>query len=294
MKLNKTQFLGIENEYTNPQTAENILIPFPYEGGVSYGRGTAQAPQAVLDASAYLELYDEVLDTEPYKKGITTLAAPVIPKDPFKMIQMLFDLCTPIVNSGKFCGVIGGDHSISSAFAKALHNRYGRLSVIQLDAHADLRESYEGSPLSHASVMARIRDFTRDTLQIGMRSMSLEEAQLWKRENLKLITMENFRKNEYDLNALLNNLPDPVFLTIDVDVFDWSVIRSTGTPEPGGMYCDEMILILQTIFNKKTVVGFDVVELSYREDDINSPFAVAKLIYKIIGFKQKADITNKS
>jgi agmatinase len=290
MKLNKTQFLGIENEYTNPERAENIIIPFPYEGGVSYGRGTAQAPQAVLDASAYLELYDEILDSEPYRKGIATLAAPSIPKEPYKMIETLFNLCTPIVDSGKFCGVIGGDHSISSAFAKALFNRYGKLSVIQLDAHADLRDSYEGSPLSHASVMARIRDFTRETLQIGIRSMSAEEAQLWKKENLNLITMERFRKNEYDLIALLDKLPDPVFLTLDVDVFDWSVIRSTGTPEPGGMYWDEMMALLQTIFNNKNVVGFDVVELSHRKDDINSPFAAAKLIYKIIGFKQSGKI----
>ncbi len=286
MELNKTQFLGIDNDYTDPDKAQTILIPFPYEGGVSYGKGTAGAPQAVLDASAYLELYDEVLEMEPYRKGIATLAAPKIPKAPYQMIQTLFDISTPIVNTGKFCGVIGGDHSISSGFAKALYNRYGKLSVIQLDAHADLRDSYEGSPLSHACVMSRIREFTRETLQVGIRSMSIEEAELWKKEKLNLITMDQFRKKDYNLDALLAKLPDPVFLTIDVDVFDWSVIRSTGTPEPGGMYWDEMLNLLQIIFVQKEVIGFDVVELSHNKYDINSPFAAAKLIYKIIGFKQ--------
>ncbi len=285
MKLNKTPFLAIGEDYGNPETAATIIIPFPYEGGVSYGKGTAGAPQAVLDASAYLELYDEALDTEPYRSGIATLAEPAVPNEAHKMIDTLYKLSSPIIQSEKFCVVIGGDHSISSGFAKALYDHYGRLSVIQLDAHADLRESYEGSPLSHASVMARIRDFTRDTLQIGIRSISAEEAQVWKSENLSLVTMDRFRKNEYDLVALLDKLPDPLFITLDVDVLDWSVVRSTGTPEPGGMYWDEMMALLKTIFKRKNVVAFDAVELSHKTDDINSPFAVAKLIYKMIGFK---------
>jgi agmatinase len=233
-----------------------------------------------------LELYDEILDMEPYHKGIATLNTPLIPNDPKKMIQLLYDLTMPFVKQEKFIGIIGGDHSISSAIAKALFDYYGRLSVIQLDAHADLRDSYDGSPLSHASVMARIREFTKNTLQIGIRSMSVEEADLWKKENLRLITMDNFRNKRDDLGLLIKNLPNPVFITLDVDVFDWSVISSTGTPEPGGMYWDEILSILKVIFESKNVVGFDVVELSHRADDINSPFAVAKLIYKMIGFKQ--------
>ncbi len=288
MKRHKKQFLGIEEEYTQLDVSANALIPFPYEGGVSYGKGTAKAPQAVIDASIYLELYDEILDMEPYLKGISTVAPPDIPADPQKMIQTLYDICMPLIKSGKFIGVIGGDHSISSAFARALFDHYGRLSVIQLDAHADLRHSYEGSPLSHASVMARIRDFTTDTLQIGIRSMSVEEARVCKDEDINLVTMDLFRKNNFNLTGLLEQLPDPVFITLDVDVFDWSVIRSTGTPEPGGMYWDEMMMVLQNIFLKRNVVGFDVVELSPKEDDINSSFAVAKLIYKIIGMKDTA------
>jgi agmatinase len=134
--------------------------------------------------------------------------------------------------------------------------------------------------------MARIREFTKDTLQVGIRSMSVEEADLWKKEDLKLITMDDFRNKITDLELLIKNLPDPVFITLDVDVFDWSVVRSTGTPEPGGIYWDEMLSILELIFRNKSVVGFDIVELSHRPDDINSPFAAAKLIYKIIGFKQ--------
>jgi agmatinase len=290
MRSNKTPFLGISDNFTDLEKAENVLVPFPYEGGVSYGKGAASAPQAVLDASEYLELYDEVFDSEPYRRGIATIEPPRIANNPEGMMDTLYKITAPLIAEEKFIGVIGGDHSISSAFARALYDYYGELSVIQLDAHADLRHSYEGSLLSHACVMARIREFTRNTLQIGIRSMSAEEAGLWKKENLKLITMDNLRKKTVNLSRMIEELPNPVFVTLDVDVFDWSVIRSTGTPEPGGIYWDEMMEILGTIFRKKKVVGFDVVELSYREDDINSTFAAAKLIYKIIGIKQHYNV----
>jgi agmatinase len=278
-------FLGPDVDHPSFDDAAFVILPVPYEGGVSFGTGTAQAPQAVLEASAYLELYDEVLDCEPYRAGIVTLESPDIPEDDEAMFSTVHTITSSLLGKDKFAVLLGGDHSLTCGFYKALRDKYGPVSVIQLDAHADLRDSYEGSKLSHACTMSRIREYTQDTLQIGIRSMSVEEAERVKAENINLCTMHDFRSGNFNLDAALATLPDPVFITCDVDVFDWSVIASTGTPEPGGLLWDEAMALLQNIFTLKNVVGFDVVELAYRENDRNSPFAVAKLIYKMIGFK---------
>lgn len=285
MKLYSKQFLGLDSEHTSFEKASVVLFPVPYEGGVSYGLGTAKAPDAILDASCYLELYDEVLEIEPYLKGIVTVNPPLIPDNPEDLMQTIYQSTLELIQQKKFVILIGGDHSVSFGYFKAIQEKYGQVSVIQLDAHADLRNTYEGSEWNHACVMSRIRERTSDTLQIGIRSLSAEEAALIKNENIALCTMHQYRSGNFDLDDALNQLPDPVFLTVDVDVFDWSVIASTGTPEPGGFFWDEGISLLQKIFMKKKIVGFDVVELSYRKGDLNSPFAVAKLIYKMIGFK---------
>jgi agmatinase len=284
LTLHPKQFLGLEPEFTAIENAKIIILPFPYEGGISYGAGTAKAPDAVLEASYHLELYDEVLEAEPFRMGIATVAPPFIPRDPEEMIRTVYESTRLLLELGKFVVLIGGDHSLSSGYFNALHERYGQVSIIQLDAHADLRETYDDSPWSHACVMSRIREITSNTLQIGIRSLSLEEAERVKQENIALYTMHEYRNGTCDLQAALQQLPDPVFLTLDVDVFDWSVIMSTGTPEPGGLLWDEALTLLQQIFTKKQVIGFDVVELSYQEHDRNSPFAVAKLIYKMLAF----------
>jgi agmatinase len=187
--------------------------------------------------------------------------------------------------------MLGGDHSLSIGCIQALHTRTDQLSVIQLDAHSDLRDTYEGSRYSHACVMSRIRELTGDTLQIGIRSMSLEEAHKIEKENLAVCTMSAYRNEAFDIDGAIEALPDPVYVTIDVDVFDWSVIRSTGTPEPGGFLWDESLSLLQRIFTRKNVIGIDVVELSHDPHDRNSPFAVAKLIYKMLGFKLAAEVS---
>ncbi len=285
IKLYSKQFLGLESECISFEDAKVIILPFPYEGGISYGAGTAKAPDAILDASYYLELYDEALDAEPFRIGIATVTPPSIPSNPEELIQTVYESTKLLLEKGKFVVLLGGDHSISSGYFKAIRERYGQVSVIQLDAHADLRDTYEGSPLSHACVMSRIREMTSNTLQIGIRSLSLEEAERITREHIDLCPMDKYRNRTFDVNASLQRLPDPVFLTLDVDVFDWSVIMSTGTPEPGGFLWDEGIAILHRIFTMKQVIGFDVVELSYQEHDRNSPFAVAKLIYKMLGLK---------
>jgi agmatinase len=206
-----------------------------------------------------------------------------VSQDHAEMHELIYQRAKEILPYDKFPIFLGGDHSISSALFRALKEKYGGLACVQIDAHADLRDSYEGSPFSHAAVMARIREMTPHALQIGIRSMSQEEAEWIERDRLAVCTMHAFRSHLYDWESALTNLPDPVYLTFDVDAFDWSVIASTGTPEPGGFTWDEVMNIVQHIFHTKQVIGCDVVELSASAYDRNSPFAVAKLIYKMIG-----------
>lgn len=281
MRPHSLQFMGADAAVSF-ENAQTVVLPFPYEGGVSYGKGTAGGPDAILHASAYVELYDELLGWEPYKDGIFTATAPEIPESPEAMIKVLHDELQNLIKKDKFVVLLGGDHSISPAYAQVLNKKFGRLSVIQFDAHADLRSSYDGSPLSHACAMARIREITPDTLQIGIRSLCVEEAELIKKESLQVCMMRELRDGSFDLRKAILALPDPVFITFDVDVFDWSVVRSTGTPEPGGMTWDEVTNVLKMISESRQIAGFDIVELSADENDPNSAFAVAKLVYRMI------------
>jgi agmatinase len=280
------QFLGHENDYAALDGSTYGILPVPYEGAVSFGKGAAEAPDEVLKASQYLEFYDEVLKREPYSAGISTLAPTPVTRNHAEMHEIIYEHSKEICAANKFPIILGGDHSISSASFRAVKENYSRLSCIQIDAHADLRNAYEGSRYSHASVMARIREMTPDALQLGIRSMSKEEAEWIDADQLSVCTMHDMRQNSRYWIDMLKALPNPVYITFDVDAFNWDVIASTGTPEPGGISWDEAMDILQRIFASKRVVGFDAVELSASPYDRNSPFAVAKLIYKMIGFHQ--------
>jgi agmatinase len=293
MKLNSKQFLDLDPEFAEYNTAAVVILPVPYEGGISWGAGTAKGPDAVINASQHLELYDEMLGAEPFRMGIATAMPLKIPSNPEGLHESVYRYSKAVVQQDKFVVLLGGDHSISIGHFQALQEKHPILSVIQLDAHADLRNNYEGNPFSHACVMSRIRQFTGHTLQIGIRSMSLEEARRIKRENIAVCKMTDYRSGNFDIDAAIAGLPDPVYLTVDVDVFDWSVIRSTGTPEPGGFLWDEALTLLQKIFIQKKIVGFDVVELSNDPNDRNSSFAVAKLIYKMLGYKLMATLNHR-
>jgi agmatinase len=286
------QFLDLPAEFSNIETSAAVLLPVPYEGGISFGKGAARGPRAIIDASCYLELYDEVLKAEPYRMGIATLTPLKSYKKADAMQKCIYQNVKTAIQIDKFFVGIGGDHSISIGCVKAFIERYSQLSVIQLDAHSDLRDSYDGSRLSHACVMTRIREYTQHTMQIGIRSMSAEESETIEKETLPVITMHELRKPGMDLDSALSKLPDPVYLSVDVDVFDWSVIRSTGTPEPGGLLWDEAMILLKKIFNQKNVIGFDLVELAAQPNDLNSPFAAAKLIYKMLGFKLESEVNS--
>ena len=285
MELYSKQFLNPGDKYTDFQSAAVAILPVPYEGGISYGGGTAMGPDAVLEASYQLEFYDETLGCEPFRMGIATVMPPEVSNNSEKMQASIYDCARLLIRENKFVVMLGGDHSVTTGYYKALQEKFGQLSVIQLDAHADLRDTYQQDRLSHACVMARLKEFTKNILQIGIRSMSIEEAGIIEAEHLQVYTMADYRKPGFNIDTLIDNLPDPVYLTLDVDVFDWSVIRSTGTPEPGGFLWQEALDLLYKIFMKKNVVGFDVVEVAYNKHDQNSVFAVAKIIYKMLGFK---------
>ena len=292
MEINTAQFLDIDAVYTDIETSYFAVQPIPFEGAVSFGTGTGEAPQVIIETSQYLELYDEVLDFEPYKAGITTLAPTAISSSKTKMQGICFEAARKIMAMKKFPVFLGGDHSISSGTFKAVQKSYPNLSCIQIDAHADLRHEYEGSTLSHASVMARIRETGAEAVQIGIRSMCMDERNLIKEKNYAVFTMHDYRKNKDQTLQALQKLSGPAYLTVDVDAFDWSVIPSTGTPEPGGFLWDEAMSLFSFIFANNNIVACDIVELSPEPDEKNSPFAAAKLIYKLMAFKIKNHCRN--
>ena len=283
-------FLDPPAAYADPATSAVALLPVPYEGGISWGRGAALAPQAVIEASAELEMYDEALRFETCRMGIATLPYPEDLSSPEAMISSVRRATRSILGQGLFPVLLGGDHSVSIGFFQALCEAHPSLSVIQIDAHADLRESYQGDPLSHACIMARVREHTSHTIQIGIRSLCAEEDVRIQREDLCVCTMENYRQGTFDLRAAVRKLPDPVYLTVDVDALDWSVVRSTGTPEPGGFSWYEALDLVRSVFRERDVIAFDVVELAQDPPDRNGAFAVAKLLYKMLGLKLSSHV----
>ncbi len=232
-----------------------------------------------------MELFDEIFYHEPYLAGIATLETLKDVKDGHTLECEIEKIAGNLIEQNKFVIMLGGDHSVTPGFCKACHKRIEDLGVIQLDAHADLRMAFENDAYSHACTMSRIRTFNKNTLQLGIRSLAKEEHDKIVEENIALCTIYQDRKGLFNIDAALAKLPQNVFLSVDVDVFDFNVVRSTGTPDPGGYSWPEGLSLLKDIFFKKNVIGFDVVELAADASDRNSAFAVARLIYKLIGFQ---------
>lgn len=283
-------FLALEDKYANYENSKFVIISAPFEKTVSYGHGTAAGPQAIIDASQYVEFYDEYLDYEAaFVDGITTLEP--IEFSEIDTFEESFEKITKFVEivlkDSKIPIVLGGEHSITQAVYKPFHNKFNNISVLHFDAHSDLRDEYSGTKYSHACVMKRIFELNNDITQIGIRAQCKEEAELIREHNIKTYYMQKIRNNHYGTNwvdELVNNLKDNVFLTFDVDAFDTSVISATGTPEPGGLFWDETLQILEKVIKNKNIVGFDVVELAPNSENTISDFNTAKLIYKIISF----------
>ncbi|OGQ22555.1 MAG: agmatinase [Deltaproteobacteria bacterium RIFCSPLOWO2_02_FULL_44_10] len=279
-------FLGIDPE-KRPENPRIEVIPVPFEATTSYAQGTANAPLAILEASAQVEFYDEELDFEPARVGITTRDMLDFKNRTVEQsMQLIENAVAATVKANRFPLVLGGEHSITPPAVRGVATKYPKLTVVQLDAHADLRQEYEGTPYSHACAMARVReDFP--AVQIGIRSLSKEEALWVKRDKLPVYFAYELHDHKTWMRRTLDDITtDDVYLTVDVDVFDSSIMSETGTPEPGGLTWWDVTTFVRLLMEKKNVVGMDFVELLPTPGRHASDFLVARLISKCIGYWQ--------
>ena len=250
-------FMGVKKAKLD--NARVIVLPVPYEGTVTYGSGTGDGPRAIIEASSHVEFYDDELDFEPYTLGIHTL--PEVSEDfksPDEMFHHLKNMGVELAKSGKLVIMLGGEHSITPGMVAAFAEVYEGMSVLQLDAHADLRDSYVGSKYNHACAIRRVMDYC-PAVQVGIRSLSLAEKRLIDRMNLPVFFMRNIKGSDW-MDKVVDCLTEKVYITIDLDVFDPSIMSSVGTPEPDGMLWDNAITLLRKVSEKCDIVGFDMVE----------------------------------
>ena len=280
-------FLGLEEAaYTELEGASVVILPVPYEGTVSYKSGTRFGPKAIIEASSYVELYDMEYHIEAYKNiGIFT-AAPVIPNTDSvrSMQQAIREIYYKYLKENKFVVMLGGEHSITLAAVKAHLDLGEDFGVLYLDAHGDLRNEYEGSIYNHACVMRRISEHV-PIVGVGIRSICQEEAAYIKKEEISVFTPQNIRETSDWITEVLNVLPEKVYISLDVDVFDPSFMPATGTPEPEGLSYYEVRELLKEVTREKKVIGLDVVELSPCENLHHCEFSMAKLIYQFLTYK---------
>jgi len=286
-------FGGIDEEEYSSFDASRILIwPVSYEGTVSYGTGTGAGAMAIVDASRNMELYEEETDSEAYKLGIHTLEE-FKPRDtPEAMMNELYERTKELLGAGKFICMLGGEHSVSAPIIKAHSEKYSDLSVLQIDAHADLRDTYDGTPHSHASIMARVvKDLQIPSVQVGIRSISGDEARALN-DGLptKIFWARNIVGRTDWIDDAVDSLSSQVYLTIDIDGLDPSIVPTTGTPEPGGLGWYETLALIRRIAEKKTIVGMDLVEYSYAENYDSPAFLCSKLVYKTLAYIFQNDV----
>lgn len=275
-------YAGLPEEFSNFETAKIVILPVPFDKTTTYGKGTDKGPEGLIEASRNLELYDIETDSEVYKKGIHTAKA-IDADTSEKMLQDTYEATKKLLTKNKFVGIIGGEHSISSAPIRAFAEHFQSLTVLQFDAHADLQPAYEGNPLSHASVMARVKEMTnvKKIVSVGIRSMSSEELPLVDKDN----TFYAHALTGDWMSEVLSRLDGPIYITFDIDAFDSSLMPSTGTPEPGGLFWNDALPLLKRVLKEKNVVGFDVVELAPNSNNQAPDYLAAKLVYKILSYK---------
>jgi agmatinase len=264
-----------------------VVVPVPYDLTSTYQPGSRRGPAAIIEASTNMELYDEELKKETYLAGIhTTLPVTIDARGPKNMINVVRKKIAKIATLNKISVMLGGEHSISLGAVQALKEKYPKLKVLQLDAHADLRESYQESPYSHASVARRIAEIC-PLIQMGIRSMSKEEAKFLPQSKVKSYSTDFALEKKDWAELICKDLSGDVFVTIDLDVFDPSIMPSTGTPEPDGLYWRDVLRLLKLVSRSCKIRGFDVVELAPIPGIIAPDFMAAKLIYRFMGYINK-------
>ncbi len=275
-------FAGVPDQYAVYDTANMVVLPVPYDETSSWIKGSDKGPEALLDASVALEWLDIETKTQVYKKGIFTADAITEKSSPELLCNAVQESVTRVFKDNKFPVTIGGNHTVSIGAIRAAASQFSDLTVLQMDAHSDLRPSYEGSPLNHACVMYQASQLCPIT-QVGIRSMCEEELGLFAED--RIFYSHNIAgKNDWQEKAL-KTLSKNVYVTIDLDVFDPSVLPSTGTPEPGGLLYYEVLHFLRSVFQQYNVVGFDVVELCPNPTERASDFLAARLIYQLMTYK---------
>lgn len=293
MTNDRCNFLGLPAEWSGFDPSRAVILPVPYEHTTSYGKGTAGGPGEIIKASQYLELYDEEIDAEIYR-----LTGGIFTCTPMNFEGKCVDAeavgriraeVSRLIRGGKFVVCIGGEHTIAVGAAQAHTQFHDDLTVLQLDAHSDLRLEYEGNSYSHATVMARIHDFNRNIVQVGIRSQSTEEAEFIKKKKINTFYDSAIRRGRYDIDngswqdTIIASLTAKVYITIDCDFFDPALIPAVGTPEPGGFGWHETVEFLRKVAKKRQIIGFDVNELSPLPSLVHPQFIIAKLIYKLLG-----------
>ena len=260
-------YAGIADEFAQLETSKVVLIPVPYDGTSTWGKGADKGPEAFLDASENMELYDIETDSEVYKQGVH-LTNPVTEDDsPESMVDAVHKVTKEYIKRNKFVTLFGGEHSISIGSIRAFNECFDNLTVLHIDAHADLRESYDGSRCNHACAVHEASQ-TTNLIQIGIRSMDAIEKTFMDEE--KTFFAHDMVNDEYWMDKVIDLMTENVFITFDLDALDPSILPSTGTPEPGGLFWYETLEFLKQVFEEKNVVGFDIVELCPNVHDKSS------------------------
>lgn len=273
-------FCGLPGNAAAYAQASTIILPVPFDKTSTWLKGADKGPAAIIEASKYLELYDIETDSEVYKKGIFT-AHPVHASSSSVLLRKTDAAVSRYLKDNKLVVTLGGDHSVSIGVIKSYANHYKNLSVLHLDAHADSRDSYEGTPYNHACVMARAREITKNIVSVGIRSMDSSERAYVDRK--KMFFAHDIHDSDKWINNAVRLLTDKVYITIDLDVFDPGLMPSTGTPEPGGLGWYQIMKLLASVSKSKRIVGFDVVELCPSKHKAPD-FLAAKLIYTLLSY----------
>jgi len=280
MSIAPATFCGLSGQLNTYAQAQIVILPIPFDKTSTWGKGADKGPAAIIDASEYLELYDIQTDSEVYKKGIFT-ARPIHAASSSALIKKTDAAISRYLKDNKLVVTLGGDHSVSVGVIKSYARHYKDLSILQLDAHADSRETYEGSPYNHACVIARAREFTTNIISVGIRSMDISERP--NVDNKKMFFAHDIHNSDKWINNAVRELTNSVYITIDLDVFDPGIMPSTGTPEPGGLGWYQVMKLLALVSKSKRIVGFDVVELCPSKNKAPD-FIAAKLVYTLLSY----------
>ena len=275
-------YAGIPEEFAQLEKAKVVLIPVPFDGTSTWGKGADKGPEAFLEASENMETYDIETGTEVYRQGIY-LAEPVKEnRSPEALVKAVHSITKDYIKRNKFVTLVGGEHSLSIGSIRAFNECFDNLTVLHIDAHADLRETYNGSHCNHACAMFEASQNT-NLIQVGIRSMDVLENTVLDEE--KTFFAHDLAKDDYWTDKVIELMSDNVFISFDLDALDPSIMPSTGTPEPGGLFWYETLEFLKQVFEEKNVVGFDLVELSPNPNDRAPDFLAAKLYYKMLSYK---------